>query len=134
MIRLIAIAGFAVAAATAAQAVTPAPIARPNGVIIQVREGCGVGMVMVNGVCVARSTIRQQRREYYGTTGYGGSYGTGDYYSNRGYYGNGAAQGRVTYEQAWAKCKAQLDWMYRAGESQRYTRGAACMYGYGYRL
>ena len=124
MIRLIAIAGFAVAAATAAQAVTPAPIARPNGVIIQVREGCGGGMVMVNGVCVARSTIRQQRREYYGTTGYGG-YGTG---------GNSDAQGRVTYEQAWAKCKAFVDQLQRDAQSQRYSRGAACMYRYGYRI
>jgi len=41
---------------------------------------------------------------------------------------------KLTYEQAYAKCKKQLDWMYVAGESQRYTRGAACMHMYGYRL
>ena len=76
MIRLIAIPGFAIAIATSAQAVTPAPIAQPASVIIQVREGCGLGMIMVNGVCVARSTIRQERRDYYGTGGYSG-YGAG---------------------------------------------------------
>ena len=41
---------------------------------------------------------------------------------------------KLTYEQAYAKCKAQLDWTYKAGESQRYTRGSACMHTYGYRL
>ena len=35
---------------------------------------------------------------------------------------------KLTYEQAYAKCKAQLDWTYKAGESQRYTRGSACMH------
>jgi len=62
MIRLIAIVGFALAVATSAQAVTPAPVAHPDGMIMQVREACGVGRVRVNGVCVARATIRQERR------------------------------------------------------------------------
>src|SRR5262249_5665248 len=65
MIRSIAIPGFAIAVATSAHAMTPAPIAQPDRMIIQVREGCGVGMIMVNGVCVARSAIRQGRRVYY---------------------------------------------------------------------
>jgi hypothetical protein len=62
MIRLIAIAGFALVVATSAQAVTPAPIAVPDRVITQVREACGMGRVRVNGVCVARTTIRHARR------------------------------------------------------------------------
>ena len=62
MIRLIAIAGFALAAATSTQAMTPAPLLQQDRLLIQVREGCGVGMIMVNGACVARSSVRQARR------------------------------------------------------------------------
>jgi hypothetical protein len=62
MIRLIAAAGFALAVATSAQAITPAPITQPDGMITQVRFGCGPGRTRVAGVCVARTTIRQTRR------------------------------------------------------------------------
>jgi hypothetical protein len=62
MIRLIAIASFAFAVATSAQAMTPAPISQPDSVITEVAFGCGLGRTMVAGVCVARSTIRQVRR------------------------------------------------------------------------
>ena len=62
MIRLIAVAGFALAVATSAQAMTPAPIPEPDGMSTQIRAGCGAGRVMVNGVCVARTTVRQTRR------------------------------------------------------------------------
>ena len=62
MMRWIAIAGFALAVATSAQGMTPAPIHQPNGMITQVAAGCGPGRTMVNGVCVARTTIRQTRR------------------------------------------------------------------------
>jgi hypothetical protein len=62
MIRLIAVLSFALAVATSAQAVTPAPIHQPNGMITQVAFGCGPGRTLVNGVCVARTTIRQTRR------------------------------------------------------------------------
>ena len=62
MIRLIAVAGFALAVTTSAQAMTPAPIPQPDGMITQVRLGCGPGRTRVNGVCVARTTIRQTRR------------------------------------------------------------------------
>jgi hypothetical protein len=51
MIRMISAAGFALAVATSAHAMTPAPLAQPERVIVQVREGCGMGRVMVNGVC-----------------------------------------------------------------------------------
>jgi len=62
MIRLIAAAGFVVALATSAQAITPAPIPQSDGMITQVRFGCGPGRTRVAGVCVARTTIRHTRR------------------------------------------------------------------------
>jgi hypothetical protein len=62
LIRLIAVAGFTLAVATSAQSLTSAPIHQPNGMITQVAFGCGPGRTMVNGVCVARTTIRQTRR------------------------------------------------------------------------
>jgi hypothetical protein len=63
MIRLIAIAGFALSVATSAQALTPAPIPQPDGLITQVAAACGSGRTRVGGVCVARTTIRHARRE-----------------------------------------------------------------------
>jgi hypothetical protein len=62
MIRLIAIAGFALAFATSAQAITPTPLLQPDSVITQVRFGCGPGQTMRNGTCVSRSEVRQNRR------------------------------------------------------------------------
>jgi len=77
MIRLIAGASFALMVATSVQAMTPAPIPQPDSMITQARYACGAGRTMVNGVCVARTTIRQARRGY---RGYYRSYGR--------YYGN----------------------------------------------
>ena len=63
MIKLIAAAGFALALATSAQAMTPLPLAQPDSsVITQIAFGCGVGRARVGGVCVARTTRRQVRR------------------------------------------------------------------------
>jgi hypothetical protein len=62
MIRLIAVAGFALLVATTAQALTPAPIPQPEGMITQIAAACGAGRTRVNGVCVARTTMRQTRR------------------------------------------------------------------------
>ena len=61
MIRLITIA-FALTLATSVQAMSPAPLNQPDGMITQVREACGAGRVRINGVCVARTTKRQARR------------------------------------------------------------------------
>ena len=61
MIRLIAVA-FALAFATSAQAMPLAPVHQPDSMITPVAAGCGAGRTMVNGVCVARTTIRQTRR------------------------------------------------------------------------
>jgi hypothetical protein len=62
MIRLIAVAGFALSVATSTHAMTPAPIPQPDGMIAQVALACGVGRTRVNGVCVARTTVRHTRR------------------------------------------------------------------------
>jgi hypothetical protein len=62
MIRLIAIAVFAVALTTSAQAMPAAPVHQPDGLVTQVAFGCGLFRTRVGGVCVARTTIRQTRR------------------------------------------------------------------------
>jgi hypothetical protein len=61
MIRLVAL-GFALALATSAQAMPVPSPHQPDGMITQVRQACGAGRVRVNGVCVARTTIRHARR------------------------------------------------------------------------
>ena len=63
MIRLLAVAVFALAVATSAQAMSLAPLHQTDGMITQVLEGCGPGSVLVNGECKARTDIRQERRE-----------------------------------------------------------------------
>ena len=40
----------------------------------------------------------------------------------------------VTYEQAWARCKVHVDKLQADAQSQRYSRGAACMHLHGYRI
>ena len=61
MNRLIAVA-FALALATSAQAMSPAPLQQPDGMTTRVAFGCGPFRTRVNGVCVARTTKRQVRR------------------------------------------------------------------------
>ena len=48
---------------TSAYAMSPVMHHETNGMVIQVREGCGIGRVRVNGICVARTTIRHARRQ-----------------------------------------------------------------------
>ena len=64
MIRLIAVTIFFLSVTASAQAMTPAPVAlpEPDAMITQVAAGCGAGRTRVNGVCVARTTVRQTRR------------------------------------------------------------------------
>ena len=62
MIRLIALAAVALAITTSAQAMTIAPAHGPDDMITRVAYACGPGRTRVNGVCVARTTIRQTRR------------------------------------------------------------------------
>jgi hypothetical protein len=63
MVRLIAIAVFALAFTTSARAMPAAPVHQPDGLITQVAFGCGPFRTRVGGVCVARTTIRQTRRQ-----------------------------------------------------------------------
>jgi hypothetical protein len=62
MLRLFAVAGFALTVAGSAQALTPAPLHQPDEMITQVRLGCGPGRTRVGGICVARTTVRHTRR------------------------------------------------------------------------
>jgi hypothetical protein len=62
MIRFIAIAAFALAVATTAQAMTLSPLHQSNGMIIQIREACGAGKHMVNGTCVRTAARRNAAR------------------------------------------------------------------------
>jgi hypothetical protein len=61
MIRLIAV-FFALAVATSAQAMSPAPLPQSGNMITQVRQACGAGMHMVNGKCITTSARRHVRR------------------------------------------------------------------------
>ncbi|MGA7345585.1 MAG: hypothetical protein WBY01_08485 [Pseudolabrys sp.] len=49
-----------------------------------------------------------------------------------------AAKKKVTYDEAWKLCKAELDKSGAVGTSinpnERHTRGAGCMKKYGYRI
>jgi hypothetical protein len=63
MTRLIAVVAFALTVTTAAGAMPVTPLHQPDGMITQVRLACGPGRTRVNGVCVARTTIRHTRRE-----------------------------------------------------------------------
>jgi hypothetical protein len=40
----------------------------------------------------------------------------------------------LSYEEAYKRCKVQVDKLQADAQSQRYSRGAACMHTYGYRL
>jgi hypothetical protein len=62
MIRFITVVGFAISLATSAHAITPAPPPQLDNMVTQAAVGCGPGRTLVNGVCVARTTIRQTRR------------------------------------------------------------------------
>ena len=72
MMRLVALTGFAFAVAMSAQAVPRATLAQTGSLVTQVRNGCGTGMVMVNGQCVSRPDIRVERRNNSSTNGNGG--------------------------------------------------------------
>ena len=63
MMRLIAVA-FALAVATSAQAMSPAPLHQADGMVTQVRQNCGAGMKWNNalGRCATTSARRNVRR------------------------------------------------------------------------
>jgi hypothetical protein len=57
MIKLTAVA-FALALASSAQAMPVVPLEQADGIVIQVRQGCGLGRQLVDGVCVRNSKLR----------------------------------------------------------------------------
>ena len=62
MLRLIAVA-FALTVASSAQALPPVvSLNQPDTLVTPVREACGAGMHMVNGVCVRTPTRRAASR------------------------------------------------------------------------
>jgi hypothetical protein len=68
MSRLIVVA-FALALASSAQAITPAPLQNSSSdIVIKVREACGAGMHMVNGTCVRTAARRGASRCARGVT------------------------------------------------------------------
>jgi hypothetical protein len=79
MLKELTLVGVAIAVATSAQAM-PRATPQAHSMITQVREGCGIGMVLVDGQCVSRHNLRVERRMdrrgYYGT---GGTYGAAGY-------------------------------------------------------
>ena len=62
MIRSIAVA-FAIAFASSAQAIPLVPLQQMDDVVIQVRQGCGLGRQLVDGVCKRNSTVRKMVRK-----------------------------------------------------------------------
>ena len=57
MIRLLISVAFALAVATSAEAMSPAPLHQPDGMITQVGQPCGPGQVRSKqGNCVLRTT------------------------------------------------------------------------------
>jgi hypothetical protein len=62
MLRLIAGAAFILSISSSGQAMSPAPLPQMDDMITQVAVGCGPGRTRINGVCVARTTVRQTRR------------------------------------------------------------------------
>ena len=61
-LRLIAFAALALAVTTAAEAMSPAPLHQPDGMMTQIRHACGAGMHYVNGRCITTSARRHVRR------------------------------------------------------------------------
>ena len=62
MIRLVAVTAFALAFATAAQAMSLVPLHQSDSMITQVREDCGTGYHMVNGSCIRTAARRNAAR------------------------------------------------------------------------
>jgi hypothetical protein len=46
----------------------------------------------------------------------------------------GTKKKHLTYEEAYKKCKVHVDKLQADAQSQRYSRGSACMHMYGYKL
>jgi hypothetical protein len=102
MIKLIGVATFVLALATSAHAVPRLPLHQPDGITLQVRQGCGVGRVRINGVCVTRRYGYGYGRPYYGYGYRPYRYGYyGSWYRPFGFYGARRAYWRGRAYRRW---------------------------------
>lgn len=62
MLKLLSIVAVALIISTSGEAMMRAPLSQPDGMVVKVLMGCGPGRTRVNGICVARTTIRHARR------------------------------------------------------------------------
>jgi hypothetical protein len=62
MIRPTVIA-LALCVASSAESMPNVPLQQPNNSVIQVRQGCGLGRQLVDGICVRNSTVRAAVRK-----------------------------------------------------------------------
>ena len=54
--------------------------------------------------------------------------------ADAGFAAKKAPAKKLTFEEAWAKCQVEVDKLQKDAQSQRYSRGSACMHMYGYRI
>lgn len=62
MIRPVVVA-LALCVVSSAQSMPHAPLQRPNNSVIQVRQGCGLGRQLVDGICVSNAKLRAAVRK-----------------------------------------------------------------------
>jgi len=62
MMRWLAVATFTLMIGTSVHGMTPGPLPQSESLITPVAAACGPGRTRINGVCVARTTVRQTRR------------------------------------------------------------------------
>ena len=54
---------FALCVASSAQSMPYVPLQQPNNSVIQVRQGCGLGRQLVDGICVSNRQVRAAVRK-----------------------------------------------------------------------
>jgi len=62
MMRWFAVTTFSLMIGTSALGMTPGPLPQSESLVTPVAAACGVGRTRINGVCVARTTVRHTRR------------------------------------------------------------------------
>ena len=62
MIRL-AVVAFALCVVSSAQSMPYAPLQQPDNSVIAVRQGCGLGRQLVDGICVSNAKVRAAVRK-----------------------------------------------------------------------
>lgn len=62
MFRSTALVLLGLSTASSAYGMTLPPLPGPNAMVIEIAIGCGPGRTRIDGVCVARTTVRQTRR------------------------------------------------------------------------